>query len=251
MENDDFAPLLRRAEDLARQAEKSGTVRSTGFLTPAERQYIERRLRTAGGCEPVFSGGREGCERCCAFFLPDYMTADQLEASDYISAIKLTAHFGEPGHRDYMGAILAMGVGRQWVGDISVDGETAYIICLPSVLKHLLSIDKVGSCAVTAEEIPLQSLPTTRVETRSRSFSVMSMRLDAVVAGMFGLSRTESARQISAGNVNVNYIQCLKSDCPARAGDIISLRGSGKGVVTGTGGASRKGRLFVNAEIYL
>ena len=33
------------------------------------------------------------------------------------------------------------------------------------------------------------------------------------------------------------------------AGDIISLRGAGKGSVTGTGGTSRKGRLFVYAEI--
>ena len=32
-------------------------------------------------------------------------------------------------------------------------------------------------------------------------------------------------------------------------GDVISLRGAGKGSVTGTGGTSRKGRLFVYAEI--
>ena len=82
------------------------------------------------------------------------------------------------------------------------------------------------------------------------SFSVMSMRLDAVAAGMFNLSRTEAARHISAGNVSLNYSVTDKTDTVVHEGDILSLRGAGKGTVTGTGGTSRKGRLFVYAEIY-
>ena len=54
-----------------------------------------------------------------------------------------------------MGAVLGMGVNREWVGDIIVDGSTAYVLCQPSVLRHLLSIDKVGRCGVRAEEITL------------------------------------------------------------------------------------------------
>ena len=37
----------------------------------------------------------------------------------------------------------------------------------------------------------------------------------------------------------------------AEAGDVLSLRGKGKGKVTGTGGESRKGRLYVYTETYL
>ena len=75
----------------------------------------------------------------------------------------------------------------------------------------------------------------------------MSMRLDAVTAGMFDLSRTEAAREIRLGNVSLNYEPTEKPDAQISAGDIISLRGAGKGSVTG--GTSRKGRLFVYAEI--
>ena len=78
---------------------------------------------------------------------------------------------------------------------------------------------------------------------------MMSMRLDAILAGMFHVSRTEAARQIEAGAVSVNYEECLKADRIVHEGDVISLRGAGKGSVTGTGGTSRKGRLFVYAEI--
>lgn len=76
------------------------------------------------------------------------------------------------------------------------------------------------------------------------------MRLDAVTAGMFGLSRSSAAEFIAAGDVSLNYSQCMKADAAVKEGDIISLRGKGKGDVGAEGGMSRKGRLFVNAEIY-
>ena len=82
------------------------------------------------------------------------------------------------------------------------------------------------------------------------SFTVKSMRLDAVAAGMFGLSRSSAADFIVAGDVSLNYSQCMKADAAVKEGDIISLRGKGKGAVGAGGGMSRKGRLFVNAEIY-
>ena len=121
---------------------------------------------------------------------------------------------------------------------------------MPSVLRHLLSIEKVGRVSVKTEELPLSEVPAPKRERKELSFSVMSLRLDAIVAGLFHLSRTEAARQIEAGAVSLNYEECLKTDHPVKEGDILSLRGAGKGKVTGTGGTSRKGRLFVYAEIY-
>lgn len=247
MENNE---LLRRAQDLARRCDKSACVTNTGFLTPAEQYFLSNRPLSDFDCKLCFRGGAEDCERKAAFFLPDYLEEEYFDVSEYIKVIKLTAHFGTPGHRDYMGALLGMGVGREWIGDIRVIENTAYVFCLPSVLRHLKGIDKVGRCGVTAEETELSSVPPLQLQVRSKSFSVMSMRLDAVTGGMFDLSRTEAAKQINLGGVSLNYSQCTKCDAQIREGDIISLRGSGKGKVTGTGGTSRKGRLFVNAEIY-
>lgn len=246
MEKDE---LIKRAEDLSARCERSGCVTHTGFLTPAESYRLACWQRQTG-TPMVFSGGCDGCERTAAFFLPDYMEAEYFDPSEYIKAICLTAHFGTPGHRDYMGALLAMGIGREWLGDIWVQDSTAFVFCMPSVLRHLLSIDKVGRCGVSAQKVALDAVPAPKREVKSVSFSVMSPRLDAVTGGMFSLSRTESAKQIAAGNVTVNYEPCVKTDLPVREGDIISLRGAGKGKVTGTGGTSRKGRLFVYAEIY-
>ena len=242
--------LLRRAEDLCSRAERTGTVTHSGFLTPAERVQIEAWARQRRDCKCVFSGGRAECERQAVFFLPDYLEPEDLDTEEILCAMKLTAAFGSPGHRDYMGAILGMGVGREWLGDIWVKDNTAWVFCMKSVLRHLLSIDKVGRFTVRTEEIPTDAVPAPERQVQKKSFSVQSLRLDAVVGGMFNLSRTEAARQISAGNVSLNYLESDKTDCDIKEGDIISLRGAGKGAVTGLGGTSRKGRLFVYAEIY-
>lgn len=246
MENSD---LLKRGEDLARRAENKFCVTNTGFLTPAERYALEHDVDLRSS-RMVFSGGYADSERTIAFFLPEYMDEDELDVSEHICAIKLTTGFGSPGHRDYMGAVLGMGVGREWVGDIIVDGSTAYILCQPSVLRHLLSIDKVGRYGVKAEEIKLPDIPVKPRKTEERSFTVMSLRLDAVCSGMFRISRTEAARQIEAGNVSLNYAQCFKTDSPVKEGDILSLRGAGKGKLSELGGNSKKGRLFITTEVY-
>ena len=247
MENNE---LLKRAEDLCRRCDRTASVTMTGFLTPAERYFLEQHTKRMADCKAVFSGGGAECERTVCFFLPEYMEEEYFDVSEYITAMKLKAYFGAPGHRDYMGAILGMGVGREWVGDIRVEDDTAYIFCLPSVQRHLLSIEKVGRCGVKAEAIALDAVPVLVRNVKEKSFSVMSMRLDAVTAGMFDISRAEAARQIALGNVSLNYSVSFKTDSGVKEGDIISIRGAGKGCLSGTGGTSRKGRLFVYAEIY-
>ena len=243
--------LLRRAEDLHARCERSGSLCASHFLTPAERARLERWAKERPDCRLFFSGGHPDCERTVAFFLPDYMDPAWLDLDEQIRALELTAAFGTPGHRDYLGALLGMGIGREWLGDVWVRENTAVIFCLPGVERHLLSIDKVGRCTVRARPLPLEEVPAPERRVKEKRFSVQSLRLDAVVGGLFDLSRTEAARQIAAANVSINYELSIKTDTPVHEGDVLSLRGRGKGKITGMGGSSRKGRLFVYGEIYL
>ena len=248
MENSD---LLRRAEDLQRRCEKNGVLTATHFLTPAERFQLERWAKTQPGCRLVFSGGHPDCERTVGFFLPDWLDEEWLPLDEQICALELSVPFGNPGHRDYLGALLGMGIGRERLGDIWVKDGSAVVFCLQGVEKHLLSIDKVGRDAVRARLLTLTEVTPPERKVKKKSFSVQSLRLDAVAGGLFDLSRSEAARQVEAGTVSLNYEICDKCDAPVHEGDILSLRGKGKGRIIGLGGTSRKGRQFVEGEIYL
>ncbi|MBR5015243.1 MAG: hypothetical protein IKX52_00275 [Clostridia bacterium] len=240
--------LLRRADDLSRRCAKKWEITETGFLTPAERLLLETRFRPDGSVSMLFFGGYEDCERSVAFFLPEGEEPEQIHSA--LRVVHYRAYFREPGHRDYLGALLASGVSRDRIGDILIDGADAAVFCLPGILGHLLTIERIGRVSVKAEELPLSVVRPPKRETKEVRFTVMSPRVDAVASGMFHLSRTACVRLIEEGLLSLNYSVCTKTYAPVREGDIISLRGHGKGVVSELGGSSRKGRLFVIAEIY-
>ena len=244
--------FLRRIEDLSERCERQSVVAATGFLTPAEQftlhAWAERR--TEAGL--FLSGGQEGCERQRAFFLPYWLTPEDLDLGEHIRAIRADAFFGEPGHRDYLGAVLGLGIQREWIGDIRVFGASAYLFCLPSVEALLLDeLGKVGRVSVRTASVSLEDVPAPERQVKKVSFTVKSLRLDAVTSSLFGLSRTQAADLIRMGAASLNYASCERTDAPVKEGDVISLRGRGKGVLTAVGGRSRKDRLFVEAEILL
>ena len=221
----------------------------TGFLTPAEQAALQQYYR---GEDLVLTGGQPGCERQAAFFLPEFRAAEDFDPTEHLRSGKLQAHFGAPGHRDYLGAALGLGITRESLGDIRIFEDTAYVFCLPTVEPLLLEeLKKVGRVSVTASPCALESVPAPLVRVKALSFTVKSLRLDAVTGSLFGLSRTAAAERIRMGLVSLNYSVCEKTDATVAAGDVISLRGQGKGRLTAVGGRSKKDRLFVEAEVYL
>lgn len=244
--------FIKRIEDLADRCERQSVITSTGFLTPAEQYELRPWAAQRTDISLLLSGGQEGCERQCAFFLPFWLMPEDFDPAEYIHAVRIEAHFGEPAHRDYMGAALGLGIQREWLGDFRIDGTTAYVFCLPSVEKLLLDeLDKVGRVGVKTFSCALTEVPGPERKVKKLSFTVKSPRLDAVVGSMFGLSRTAAAELIRLGAASLNYAVCDKVDAAVAEGDVLSLRGHGKGTITAFGGRSRKDRLFLEAEIYL
>ena len=245
MENNE---LLRRAEDLRDRCERSAILTATAFLTPAEQRELEQWAAPRGEPRLVFFGGGPDCERRCGFFLPDYLTGEDIPDQEKIGCVAYQSFFGRPGHRDYLGAALGLGIRREWLGDIRLSGDRCWIFCLKTVEELLLSLDRVGRITVKGENCPLPEVPAEERKTEERTFTVQSLRLDAVAAGLFRLSRTAAAEQIRLGLVSLNYEPCLRPDAVIREGDVISLRGKGKGSVKEIGGRSKKDRLFITAE---
>ena len=72
--------------------------------------------------------------------------------------------------------------------------------------------------------------------------TVATLRLDAVTAAGFSMSRGKAAELIAAGRVQKNYREVTKGDASVAQGDVISARGLGKFEVAEVGGLSKKGR---------
>ena len=244
--------LLRRMQDLAARCDKTGSILCSTFLTPAEQASVDLwQRRETQPCRIRFFGGHADCERKAAFFIPYYFEDTDVSLDEEISAVEIRASFGTPGHRDYLGALLGLGVKREWIGDIWLSGQTAWVFCLPSVAEQLSSLSQAGRVSVKAALVPLSRVPDPERKRKQITFTVQSPRFDAVLSETFRLSRTGAVKLIAGGLASLNYFPCLKNDTPVKEGDVLSLRGYGKAVIAEIGGNSRKGRLFIHAEIYL
>jgi len=240
--------IIRRARDLSAQSQNQGFVTSTGFLTPAEAASVSAE-RLPG---LLLTGGVDGCERQAAFFLPDYAAPADFDVSEHIAAIRSTTRFGEPGHRDYMGALLGLGLQRRCIGDIFVTGETALFFCQESIADFILeNLDKVGRYGAALTRVSLADANVPERPTEDLRFTVQSPRLDTVVSGLFSVSRTAAAEAIRGGLVTLNHLPAGKQDAPVSERDTLSLRGRGKAVIDALGAPTRKGRIPVTARKYI
>lgn len=246
--------LLARVLDKLEQAQSRNIPAYTGFLSPQEQRMAEDLLRLAGADREAFVplGGYEGAERKLLLFLPDWLTPAEAEGqsplrwlrAEYRSEYDLT-------HRDILGSLMGLGVVREKVGDLLVGPEACDLPVLDSVAEFLLqSWDTAGRAALKVHEIDPSELRLPEVRCREIRDTVQTLRLDAVTATGFQLSRAKAAALIESGRVQVNWRECAKPDRLLAEGDAVTARGYGKFEVAAVGGVTRKGRTSIVLRRY-
>lgn len=245
--------VLARVLDRMERAQSRSIPCVTQFLTPVQRAAAEPLLAHCGHPKCLFCGGYEGAERTVCAFLPDWQEPEDWDASEELGAVEAAFPPGaELSHRDILGGLMGIGLTREKVGDILVGEAAAQIVALREAIPIILSqFDQAGRCRLKLRELPLAELTPAAVEVRLVKDTVATLRLDAVLASGFSLSRGKASEYIGAGRVSVNHRECTKPDKPLAQGDILTCRGLGKCVLRTVGGQSRKGRIIIEMERYV
>lgn len=239
--------LIRACEKLERamQREVPGT---TSFLTPREQALLRTLLPQC-----AFFGGTEGTDRNVAFYLPEYLTAQDYFDNGPIACIR--GSFYEKNalsHRDILGALMGTGIRRDAVGDICVRERDCDVFVLSELAPYLLgNLTGAGRHHLALEQIPLSQAVKPPQQMRESRVTLSSLRLDSIAAAAFHLSRGAAAETIRAGNAAVNGLTCTKPDRAIGEMDEVSLRSKGKLRVLSIDGTTRKGRLGVTVGIYI
>jgi len=239
--------FIRKIEDLYKRNISKNIITYTGFLTPAERQIIINKFSFSN---LVFFGGIEGAERVRAFFLPDYM--DELVGSEYIVAFKAKFSFRELSHRDFLGALLNLGIERRCLGDIYVFDKEAYFFVTKDIAEYIkVNFNKVANVGVSLSEIPFSGVIYMEPSFKEITFTVPSLRIDSVVSGAIKESREKVSTFIKNGAVLLNYLICDEPSKIMCTGDIFSVKGYGKFLLDEVGGESRRKKMFVKVKKYM
>lgn len=241
--------LIGHMNDLARKAVKTGYAASK-FLTPAEARSIAEYFTHRRDVTLSFDGGYENSERTRAVF----RNADwgSCERAELFTALKIEHRPQDKlGHRDILGALMALGIERDTIGDIIMDEKYSALVCLPELSGYIVeNLTKAGRVGIELSEISLDELPIKQEELIVKTDTVASLRLDSVLSAAFGLSRTKAAELIEADRVSLNHQPCIQPAKTISEGALLSVRGIGRAKLLEVGGVSKKGRSFVRIGLY-
>lgn len=249
MEKEEYQ-FQKRIQELAELAEQRSCVTFTDFLNLNELNMFYNMTSSLSHMTYRLFGGYDYSERQIVAFIPDALYYEWKYPLITLKISPLNKKFADVlTHRDYLGAILNLGVERGKIGDIIIAGQEAYFFCMDNLQDFFeKELTKVKHTIVCVSE-------TTDDFHYSPSFvemkgSIASGRLDNVIAFAYHTARNKMIEVIAGKKVFVNSKLVLSNSYPLKENDIVSVRGYGKFIYRGIQSETKKGRFYVRIEMY-
>lgn len=244
--------LQNRFRDLADKSYAQNIYVFTGFLSLAEQDIF---LKTAGEISHVsyrLFGGRGDCERkMLRFGSPEDLGYEEDFPIVCIHICPLLKKFADDfTHRDFLGALMHLGIERNILGDIFMAEQEAFLFCQEAMSSFICEkLDKVKHTHVRCE-ILREGLTVPVKEPQPEEVTVSSQRADGIVARLYGLAREKSQKLFADKKV---YIDGRLAESPSRclkSGELVTVRGYGRFLYQGVCYETKKGKLCIKADVY-
>ena len=243
---DDEKLLKKRFAELSSRALSRNIRTFSDFLTMAEQDdLLSLRLLPT----PALYGGYPGAERRLAAFGEEEIADSFPVPAVWIFISPLSLKFAEKlTQRDFLGALMSLGVKRETMGDIVVTENGAWLYCLDTVSEHILrELTQVRKTPVRCEiKTPPEELLSP--EKQEREVVIAAPRADALISAVYNLSRSEAKELFSKGLVFVNSRLLENGAKDLSEGDTVSVRGHGRFTYLGTVRETKKGKLRARVE---
>lgn len=233
--NSEETEFCRHIKDLAVLGEKTCTPRFSGFLTEREQRLAEVAAYSAG-VQCSFWGGHEAAVR--------KMFSAPAEENDNFPLEAVTFYFREKDkltHRDFLGALMSLGLKRDQIGDIAVTSGGAVVFATKNAMPLISAeIEKVGKVGVRSEAGINIQLP--QQEFEEISAVIASPRIDVLVAAACKISREKAAALIRSGGVILSGTELNSASKSVEEGESFSVKGYGKFIFSRLGCETKKGK---------
>ena len=244
-----------RIEDMCRLAVRRHQPVYSAFLNEAEQYDAERILTKRRDVGFDFWGGNDACVR--RILCVHDTDTDSGAEHDSFPIFPLMLEYrkaDKPGHRDFLGSFMALGIKRETVGDIFVSEGAAAVFCTKTARDMITDgLATVGRVGVSVSDGITDRAAAAIQPVRFDEITVIaaSERADCIISGITGLSREKTASFIRAGGFLLNYAECDNISRNVSEGDVLTLRGYGKFIVSESSGTTKKGRIKINLKKYI
>ncbi|MEN6324726.1 MAG: YlmH/Sll1252 family protein [Syntrophomonas sp.] len=241
--NNDEKLLMARLNELVQKA-LQGTAGQSEFLD-LHQQKLAAAVASGESVVWKLYGGYDEAERKRLLVYPEW----QAEGDARIAYLRISLNGSQEetlSHRDYLGAILSLGIKREKVGDIIVHSSGAFIIVDDALADYICQqLTRVKHKHIGVEQICFDEFQYEPPELTSLEVNLASLRLDGAVAAVYNLSRSAVESLIEGGQIKLNHKEINRSATLLKPGDLITVRGQGRFRLEDVGGLTRKGRCRV------
>lgn len=243
----------KRLSELANKSYTNSQYLFTTFLSMSELDIYYQIEREISYVPATLFGGTQDCERVMIRFGSEELCGyEEPFPITCIEIAPMIEKFGEQlSHRDYLGALMNLGIERSTLGDIIIIEKTAFLFCTEKMTSYILdNLDQVRHTHVRckiAEHVPESTI--TKIERKS--CLVSSVRADGVIAKLYNMSRSQGVELFRAKKVFINGRLNENNSGMLKPGDRVSVRGYGKFIYQGTAYETKKGKLSVEVDVYV
>lgn len=261
--------LQKRLIELSRIAFMRGIAVFSDFLNLNELNILHTTPRNLLQSRYETYGGYDLAERQMVAFLPDalYYAYEDTSSADgpsfqsvcygqypmkVLKIEPVSRKFAEElGHRDYLGAVMNLGIERCKLGDIMIDDGKALLFIKEELAQYVA--EQLTRIRHTSVRLTVASEFTASYEPKYEEIkgTVASVRLDTVLSLAYPLSRSKLTAYIESGRVFVNGKLITSNGYRLKEGDIISVRKMGRIVYDGVLSETKKGRYLAAVRRYL
>ncbi len=244
--------LQKRLLELAERSYNNNIYTFTPFLGLSEQQAFYEVQRDVAYAGYGMEGGSPLCERrMVRFGSPETLGYEEAYPIQCLKIEPMTPKFAEHlTHRDFLGAIMNLGIERSTVGDIFVEDKEAVMFCQDSIADYLTeNLEQVRRTRVKCVKSEVTEKLCSPV-TEQVSLSVSSVRIDTVVSKLYNIARSQSLELFRAGRVFVNGRMTENNSYVLKTDDAVTVRGVGRFIYTGEQGETRKGKVRVVVDVY-
>ncbi len=244
--------LLAKLWDKINAGIRKNIPANTCFLSPRELEMAKYLFGKPEGLHAF--GGYADAERKMLIFLPEYLEESSLMEDDSpCLCLRCTFYQGDsPSHRDFLGALMGAGIGRETVGDICVGKEHCDFFVTPEIAPYILqNFTSAGHTRLHIEQIPLSDADIPAPEVKEIRDTIASLRLDSVISSGFRIGRSLAAQYVTSGKAAIDGLPCEKPDKAVAEGSKISVRGLGKLKLAQVNGRTKKDRISVVIHRYI
>ena len=225
--------------------------RFTSFLDESQVYFAQKwveRNHLQEQC--LFFGGCQGNLRQMLGVFPEWVEPSKEQFP--IAALELLyPKQYRLSHRDFLGALMALQLRRDVIGDLMVEEGKCLAFVQESIASFLCQeLHQVGRVGVKAAVVSASDRQITQ-DYELICGTVASLRLDALVSLLCKVSREKAAGLIAAGLVQYNYTVAVSNHLAFGETDVISVRGYGKFRVSGPITQTKKGRYHLSVLKYI